>query len=64
MRFQEPWELSHDIHDIGCHDSFVIFAFLLFTKVEQLFDHRNNKSVFILLNHAALDGTKGPTEFV
>lgn len=56
--------LSHNVHDIWCNDGFVIFASLLFTETQKIFDNNNQESLFIFLWHSTTDRAHGPTECV
>ena len=49
MRLQEPGILPDDVHDVGRHDSLVIFATFHLDESEKLFDDSDKESLFRLL---------------
>lgn len=64
MGLQEPRILTNRVHDVGCHDSLVIFATLSLTQAKQLLDHRHQETLFSLLIHSTRNGTDCPAELV
>jgi hypothetical protein len=46
MRLQESWVLSNNIHDVRCHDSFVVLSSLDFAQAKQILDHSDQEAFF------------------
>ena len=47
--FEEAGILSNNVHDVGCDDSFVVFATFDFTQTQQILDDSNKEPFFCLL---------------
>lgn len=64
MYAKESWVLSHNVHDIWSNDGFVIFASLLLTETQEIFDNNNQESLFIFFWHSTTDRAHRPAECV
>mmetsp|Transcript_37118 Transcript_37118/g.55295 ORF Transcript_37118/g.55295 Transcript_37118/m.55295 type:complete len:202 (+) Transcript_37118:1581-2186(+) len=64
MRFQEARVLSHDVHDVGSNDGFVVFPTLRFAQTEQVLNHSDKKSFFVIFRHCSTDAPNCPAQCV
>ena len=51
VSLEETWVLSHNVHDVTSHDSFVVFATLHLSKPKKVFDHSDQESLLSLFVH-------------
>jgi hypothetical protein len=64
LSHQEVRELAYNVHDIRGYVSFIILATCFLAQIKQFFDHLDNESVLVFLNHATRYSAKSPTEFI
>jgi len=64
MSFEEPRVLSNDIHDVGRHDSFVVFTALHLCETKQILNDCDEETLFRLLVHGERNRADGPAENV
>lgn len=62
MGFQKTGILSHNIHDVTSHNSFVIFAAFHFREPKKILNDRNKETFLGLLIHGAWDGSNSPAK--
>ncbi len=59
---EKPWVLSHNVHDVGGNDGFVVLPSLLLTQAQQFLDHRDQEPLLVLLVHCTTDGANRPAQ--
>ena len=53
--------LSHNVHNVGGNNGFVVFSFLLFTHSQQIFDDCHQEPLLILFMHRTRNRANSPT---
>mmetsp|Transcript_17460 Transcript_17460/g.52463 ORF Transcript_17460/g.52463 Transcript_17460/m.52463 type:complete len:275 (+) Transcript_17460:1421-2245(+) len=64
MSTQELWILANHIHDVGCDHCLVVLAASHFAEIQQVTDHCHQKSILLLLLHAARNAPNCPAQGV